>query len=281
MRDDVLVEAEALAGMLRSERPPVVLDVRWSLGGGDGRELHASGHVPGAVYVDMDTELAGPASAGGGRHPLPSIEQLESAARRWGIRGDSVVVAYDDVGNTSAARAWWLLRWGGLERVSLLDGGLRAWWDAGFELEAGSVEPSPGDVVLTPGHMPTLDADAAARLAREGVLLDARAAERYRGEREPIDPVAGHIPGALSAPVDANLAPDGRFAGDGALRRRYRSLGVDGAITVGVYCGSGVAAAHHVAALAVAGFEAALYPGSWSQWCGDPSRPIALGREPG
>ncbi|MGY1784807.1 sulfurtransferase [Geodermatophilus sp. SYSU D00698] len=254
----------------------MLLDVRWALGDPHGRERYLAGHLPGAVFVDLETELAAPPSAAGGRHPLPSPAALQAAARRWGIRSGDAVVAYDATGGQAAARAWWLLRWGGLTDVRLLDGGLDAWVAAGGELETGDVVPEPGDVVLTGGRMPTLTADEAAALpARGGVLLDARAGERYRGEREPVDPRAGHVPGAVSAPTGENLRADGRFRTD--LAERFAALGVRPGTAVGVYCGSGVTAAHEVAALAEAGVEAALWPGSWSQWSADPSRPVATG----
>src|SRR5690606_15136427 len=205
---------------------------------------------------------------------------FQQAARRWGVSAGSRVVVYDSVGGTSAARAWWLLRYFGVDDVHLLDGGLAAWTAQGLALEPGEVTPDPGDVVVRPGGMPVLDADEAAALADgAGVLLDARAGERYRGEVEPVDPQAGHVPGAVSAPTTDNLRPDGRFLSTADLRRRFADLGVpagDGP-AVGVYCGSGVTASHEVAALAVAGVSAALYPGSWSQWSNDPSREVATG----
>ena len=188
------------------------------------------------------------------------------------------MVAYDATGGLAAARAWWLLRWGGLADVRLLDGGLDAWVRAGGALETGDVVPAPGDVTLTGGGMPVLTIDEAAALpASGGVLLDARAGERYRGEVEPIDPRAGHVPGAVSAPTTENLAADGTFLRMTELVDRFVALGVGPRTTVGVYCGSGVNAAHEVAALAAAGIEAALWPGSWSQWSADPSRPAATG----
>lgn len=281
-RAHVLLDAPTLRALLASGAPVTVLDVRWALGRTDGREQHAAGHVPGAVYVDLDTELAAAPSPGAGRHPLPALADLQRAARRWGVRAGVPVVAVDAVGGTSAARAWWLLRWAGVRDVRLLDGGLDAWVAAGGELETGDVRPMPGDVVLVEGELPTLDADAAARLARgPGRLLDARAAERYRGEVEPVDPRAGHVPGAVSAPTTGNLGPDGRFLPAEDLRARFAALGVDGAAPVGVLCGSGVTAAHEIAALATLGIGAALYPGSWSQWSADPGRPVAVGPDPG
>jgi len=272
---DVLVGAAELRERLARPPTPVVLDVRWRLGDAEGHAHYLEGHIPGAVFVDLERELASPPSTAGGRHPLPSLAALQASARRWGIRADSEVVVYDDVGNLSAARAWWLLRWGGLSKVRMLDGGLAAWRAAGGGIETGESEPEPGDVDLSAGNMPVLDADAAAGLARDGVLLDARTGERYRGEVEPIDPRAGHIPGAISAPTAENLHEDGTFATAAGLSERFRALGVERGLALGVYCGSGITAAHEVAALALAGFDAALYPGSWSQWCADPSRPIA------
>jgi thiosulfate/3-mercaptopyruvate sulfurtransferase len=288
MRERVLVDAASLAADLQIgggtdpvEGRPVVLDVRWALGMTDGHDQYRAGHLPGAVYVDLETELAAHGSASKGRHPLPSASAFQEAARRWGVSAGSRVVVYDSVGGTSAARAWWLLRYFGARDVRILDGGLAAWTAEGFALEPGDVTPEPGDVVAQPGGMPVLDADDAAALADgEGVLLDARAAERYRGEMEPVDPQAGHIPGAASAPTTENLRADGRFLSTAELKRRFGELGVSTGSTsggVGVYCGSGVTASHQVAALAVAGVDAALYPGSWSQWSNDPTREVATG----
>lgn len=280
---DVLVDADALAAELAGPTPPVLLDVRWALGDPHGRDHHRAGHLPGAVYVDLDTELADhPTEPTRGRHPLPAVADLEAAARRWGVSAGRPVVVHDAAGGLTAARAWWLLRWGGHPDVRILDGGLAAWTAAGYGSLVGDVAvPAPGDVVLDGGHLPVLDADGAAALARTGRLLDARAGERYRGEVEPVDPRAGHVPGAVSAPTGDNLDADGRFPGPAALRERFAALGVHTGVAVGVYCGSGVTAAHEVAALAVAGVPAALYPGSWSAWSNDPARPVATGPEEG
>jgi thiosulfate/3-mercaptopyruvate sulfurtransferase len=270
------------AAELLAARPrPALLDVRWALGDPHGREHHRAGHLPGAVFVDLDAELAGPPSPEEGRHPLPSLQRLQRAARRWGLRAGASVVVYDATGGLAAARAWWLLRWASVPDVRILDGGLDAWQRAGGPLEAGEVVPEPGDVVLTGGGMPVLDADAAAALpGTGGVLLDARAGERYRGEVEPVDPRAGHVPGAVSAPTTGNLTPEGTFAPVAVLKERFAALGVRPGTPVGVYCGSGVTAAHEVAALAEAGIAAALWPGSWSQWSSDPGRPVATGPDP-
>jgi thiosulfate/3-mercaptopyruvate sulfurtransferase len=277
--EPVLVSADEL---LAAEGPVALLDVRWALGDPHGREQYLAGHLPGAVFVDLDTELAGPPSPAEGRHPLPTLEALQASARRWGIRTGERVVAYDAGPGTAAARAWWLLRWGGLRDVRLLDGGLAAWQRAGGPVETGDVRPEPGNVTLPGGGMPVLDIDAAAALpGAGGVLLDARAGERYRGEREPVDPRAGHVPGAVSAPTTENVAADGAFLPVAVLSERFAALGVQPGLEVGVYCGSGVHASHEIAALAVAGIDAALWPGSWSQWSHDPARPAATGPAPG
>ena len=250
--------------------------MRWALGDPNGRAHYLDGHLPGAVYVDLDTELAGSPKPRAGRHPLPEAGDLQSAARRWGVEAGRPVVVYDNVGGLSAARAWWLLRSGGVD-VRILDGALAGWIASGFDIESGLVTPDPGDITLVPDQLPVLTADEAAALPARGILLDARAPERYRGEVEPIDPRAGHIPGAVSAPTGANLNGDLTFLEPATLRRRFAELGVSDATTVGVYCGSGVTAAHQIAALESIGIHAALYPGSWSAWSSDPDRPIATG----
>lgn len=273
----VLISAHELADRIGSV---VVLDVRWRLDQPDGRADHGAGHIPGAVYVDLDTELAEHGAPMDGRHPLPSTERLQVAARRWGVStGDAVVVA-DDLNGMAAARAWWLLRAAGVTDVRILDGGLRAWRDAGLPIEEGAVEPEAGDVVLGPfgpgaGALVAIDIDAAAAFPETGLLIDARAGERYRGEVEPMDPRAGHIPGAVNRPTGANLTQGGGFKPAAELRAEFEALGVRDGVPVAVYCGSGVTAAHEIAALAIAGFDAALYPGSWSQWSNHPDRAVA------
>jgi thiosulfate/3-mercaptopyruvate sulfurtransferase len=277
-----LIGVMELAAALTGENSPVILDVRWRLGGPPGIDGYRAGHLPQAVFVDLDRDLAGPPGAGG-RHPLPAPGDVQAAMRRAGISQDAGVVVYDDRDSTVAARAWWTLRYFGHHAVQVLDGGYQAWVDAGQPVSTTEPDPRPGDFTARPGGMPVLDAAAAARVARSGVLLDARAGERYRGEAEPVDLVAGHIPAAVSAPTAANVGSDGRFRDAVALRERFAALGVTGAADspVGAYCGSGVTAAHEVLALARAGIPAALYVGSWSGWVADPSRPVATGPEPG
>jgi thiosulfate/3-mercaptopyruvate sulfurtransferase len=273
----ILVDVPKLQNMCRSEPSPRLLDVRWRLGDPNGHEQYLAGHIPGASYVDLDLELAAPATPKTGRHPLPSIDQLQAAARGWGLRQGETVVVYDDNASMSAARAWWLLRWAGVVTVYLLDGGLGAWRAAGGDLATGSEDREAGDVQLSAGHMPTVQIGTVADVARRGLLLDARAVERFRGDSEPIDPKAGHIPGAASAPTTGNLTADGRFKSAAELEDLFVSMGARPGTAIAVYCGSGVTAAHEVAALAIAGFDAALYPGSWSEWSNDDDLPVATG----
>jgi thiosulfate/3-mercaptopyruvate sulfurtransferase len=273
---NAIISASALARDLTGPTPPVVLDVRWQLGGPHLGDAYEEAHLPGAVFVDLDAELAGPAGPAG-RHPLPDVEAFGTAMRAAGVSADRDVVVYDGGQGWAAARAWWLLSWSGHPSVRVLDGGLAHWTGP---LESGRPSPAPGDFVPAPGALPLLDADGAAELARSGLLLDARAGERYRGEVEPIDPVGGHIPGAVSAPTTENVVEGGRLRPAGELTDRFAALGADGASRVGVYCGSGVSGAHQVLALAVAGIPAALYVGSWSEWSADASRPVATGAEP-
>ncbi|MFI0216997.1 sulfurtransferase [Streptomyces lydicus] len=278
---NAIITATELASELAGATPPVLLDVRYQLGGPPGRPVYEAGHLPGAVYVDLDSELAGPPGAAG-RHPLPDLDVFAGAMRAAGVRADRPVVVYDGGQGWAAARAWWLLRWSGHPDVRVLDGGLAAWQAAGKELSTDKEAPQAGDFTPAPGALPLLTADGAAALARRGVLLDARAGERYRGEVEPIDRVAGHIPGAVSAPTTENVAEGGTVFRDASeLAERFAALGATADAEVGVYCGSGVSAAHQVLALAVAGVPAALYVGSWSEWTADPARPVATGPQPG
>jgi thiosulfate/3-mercaptopyruvate sulfurtransferase len=291
---DPLISPAELAEALAGDEPPVLIDVRWRLGGPPGIDSYLEGHVPGAVYIDLDTQLAGlPGDCG--RHPLPATADFESAMRAAGVRSGRTVVVCDEADSTTAARAWWMLRYYGHERVRVLDGGFRAWAAAGLPVSTddpataeetvstGDTGPEPGDFTAQPGRMPVLDAASAGTLARSGILLDARAPARYRGQTEPVDRVAGHIPGALSAPTAENVTAEGRFRTVGELRARFADLGIKSAAAdeVGVYCGSGVTAAHEMLALTMAGIPAALYVGSWSDWISDPNRPVATGPQPG
>lgn len=281
-REDLLVDADRLAAELDRADPPTLLDVRWRLVGPPGRDDYAAGHLPGAVFADLDTDLCGSPGAAG-RHPLPDPAALERALRAAGVRTDHPVVVYDGGDALAAARAWWTLRWAGHRPVRLLHGGYPAWVTAGLPTSTGVPVPSPGDVTVRPGALPVLDAGAAARLAdAAGLLLDVRAAPRYRGEIEPIDPVAGHVPGAVNLPAPEFVGADGRFPAADALRSRFAVAGVVDDVPVGAYCGSGVTAAQAVLALHLAGrLDAALYVGSWSNWVADPVRPVAVGETPG
>lgn len=281
-RDQVLITVTELASLIQRGDPVTILDVRWRLDEPDGRMRYQLGHIPGAVYVSLEDELSDHAVVGRGRHPLPSGRNLEAAAREWGVRQDVPVVVYDDWNRAGSARAWWVLTAAGIANIRILDGGLGAWRSAGYDLQPGPVHPRQGNVTvphndLHAGKRPTLTAEQSG--AGTVTLLDARAPERFRGEVEPLDPVAGHIPGAKNMPSGEVLAADGTFLGDYALRRLLSDHGIGRHDGVGVYCGSGVTAAITIAALAATGREAALYPGSWSEWCSDPARAVARGPE--
>ncbi len=259
---------------LRAGPEVTVLDVRWELGGPSGADAYAAGHIPDAVFVDLDSDLSGPPGPAG-RHPLPDAAAFERSMRSAGVTRGRPVVVYDAGNAIAAARAWWVLRYFGHRDVAVLDGGLAAWLAAGGPLTREVPDVEPGDFAARAGGMPLLDAEGAAALARRGALLDARAPERFRGEVEPVDPVAGHIPGARNAPASATLAADGRYLEPRALRERFASAGVGDGVEVGAYCGSGVSAAQDVLALELAGIRAALYPGSWSEWITDSTREVA------
>lgn len=279
MRGRVLISAAELTALVRDGDRPVILDVRWRLDAPDGRPAYLQGHLPGAVYVSLDDELSDHSVVGRGRHPLPSGAALQGAARRWGIRGGQPVVVYDDWNRAGSSRAWWVLTAAGLPDVRILDGGLAAWVSAGGVLETGPVTPQAGDVTvahtdLYAGALATLTAGQVADGA-VATVLDARAPERFRGDTEPVDPVAGHIPGARNLPSVSLLAEDGRFLPDVEITARLAAC--DPRDSVGVYCGSGVTASVVIAALSAAGAQAALFPGSWSQWSAEADRPVATG----
>jgi thiosulfate/3-mercaptopyruvate sulfurtransferase len=233
--------------------------------------------------MDLDADLAAPRGQGPGRHPLPTAEVFARAAGRVGIGSDTHVIAYDASGGAYAARLWWLLRYFGHSNVSLLDGGWPAWQAAGFPTTLEAPTITPATFVAVPHPEMVVDAAAVDALRRDprALVLDARLAERYEGKVEPIDPQAGHIPGALSAPYPGNLCDDGRMKNAEDLRERFLALGADSADAIVCYCGSGVTAAHIVLALHIAGrTDALLYEGSWSDWSSDPTRPVAIGPEP-
>lgn len=284
MTTDLLVSAGWLAQHLHDPNVRPV-DVRWYLTEpGRGRSEYTEGHIAGAPYLSLDDDMAERPAGDRGRHPLPTPERFAQAVGRAGIGPDTHVVAYDSSGGAYAARLWWLLRYFGHERVSLLDGGWQAWEAGGHPTERGETSVEPASFTPRPHPEMVLDTPAVeALLGQPGVLLlDARASERYEGRVEPIDPRAGHIPGARSAPYAGNLAADGSMQSPEVLRERYTALGADSAERVVAYCGSGVTAAHDVFALHLAGLPGAqLYEGSWSGWSSDPKRPIATGSEPG
>lgn len=266
-----LITASELAG----QRDPCILDCRFDLAEpAAGRSRYRAGHIPGAHYLDLDHDLSAPVVPGrSGRHPLPDRNAFGTLIGRLGIAPKRQVVVYDDAGGAIAGRAWWLLRWLGHARVALLDGGMDAWLGEGRPLEAGAARQPDGSPY--PERRPLTRTIGPEELpSAELLLLDARTRTRFRGETEPIDPVAGHIPGARSAPFEDNLA-DGRFRTPRELQMRFAAFG-DGPFAC--YCGSGVTAAHNVLAMVHAGLpEPALYPGSWSEWIADPERPIAIG----
>lgn len=277
-----LVSTADLDASITRGEPPVVLDLRWRLNGPPGRDSYAAGHLPGAVYLDIDGDLSAEPGAGG-RHPLPEPEHLQAVLRAAGVTAGRAVVAYDDADGSVAARAWWLLRWAGHPEVGILDGGFAAWVAEGRAVTTEVPRPAAGDIVVRAGQLPVVDAAEAAALARAGSLLDARANPRYLGDVEPIDPRAGHIPGAVNAPFTGHVGPDGRWLPPAQLRARFEELGVADDRPAGAYCGSGVTASAVVLALELAGRSepAALYAGSWSHWSSDPERPVATGPEPG
>jgi thiosulfate/3-mercaptopyruvate sulfurtransferase len=278
-----LVPADILADALDEVD---VLDVRWTLGGPPGIEGFMAGHVPGARYADLETVFAQvPADPVDerGRHPLPDPGELADALAALGLAGERPVVLVDGGNLMAAARAWWVLRWLGWppEAVAVLDGGQAAWDAAGLPVETGAgVQAAPAQQrrrAAVGGQLPVVDADAAARLARNGRLLDARAPARWRGDIEPVDPRAGHIPGAINLPWDVDLGADGRFRPPSELRALLAAAGFDDGEPLAVSCGSGVSAAHLVLAAEVAGLPLpALYPGSFSGWCADPDHPVEV-----
>lgn len=280
--DPPLIRADELADLLAGSRPPVVLDVRYPGPAStvDGHAQYLAGHIPDAAYVDLEAVLAAPHEPGvTGRHPLPSAEVFEAGMRAAGVSDDRAVVVYDDWMSIAAARAWWLLGYHGHGDVRVLDGGWRAWTDAGLPTVTGTGPVTPGDFTARPGGRTLITAEQAARIGTSGVLLDARPANRYRGEDETIDPVGGHIPGAVSLPAVELVDAQGRLLPPPELVQRFRAAGAEDGAVVGVYCGSGIQACQVALAGAAAGVldDPALYAGSWSEWVADPSRPVERG----
>lgn len=278
-RARTLMTVDDLAGRLGADSGVVLLHVRDE----DTGKPIEGGVIPGAFDVYLASHFSGAPTKAGGKRPLPDVAAFEANARKWGVNPESLVVVYDDTSGAQASRAWWTFRWAGFANVRLLDGGIVAWKAAGKSLaEQPATAPGGGSVALSAGHMPTIEADDAQSLAREGVLLDARGKAAYIGApAEPGKPATGHIPGAILAPSAGNIGADARFKPDDELRAGLANFVADGSRQIGVYCGSGNAAAHQIAALHAAGVEAALYVGSWSAWSADPDRPVATGPEPG
>lgn len=282
MHREPLISAQELAARLRGGPgvTPLVLDVRWQLGSDDGYDAYLQGHLPGAVFVDMERDLSGERTEDGpgGRHPMPTVDDFELDMAECGVDNDRLVVVYDDYGSLGAARAWWLLRHFGKFDVLVLDGGIRAWRAQRLPIESGLRLVEEGDFSVRRSRINVLDAEQAALYAREGLLIDGRPADRFHGENETVDPVAGHIPGAVSVPARSLLNPDGTFLPAARLREVLGAVGVDGDRPVATYCGSGVQASHLALAISAAGLggQVPVYIGSWSDWITDPARPIEV-----
>ncbi|WP_296555540.1 sulfurtransferase [Pigmentiphaga sp.] len=284
MSFSTLISAQALHALLQSPSPAVVFDCSFDLSDiGAGERAHAAGHIPGAFHVHLDRDLSGPKTGGNGRHPLPRREDFAALMARLGVSDATQVVCYDTAGGAMAARLWWLLRWAGHGAVAVLDGGLAAWRDAGYPLEAGQpAAPAPGTFTLRPPRVATTTyEDVLANLDAPAprLVVDARAPDRFRGQNETLDAVGGHIPGAANRFLRDNLQPDGHFKPAAQLRAEFEAvLGGTPADRVISQCGSGVTACHNLLAMEVAGLTGAvLYPGSWSEWSSRPGSPIATG----
>ncbi|MGI9455639.1 MAG: sulfurtransferase [Aeoliella sp.] len=272
-----LISAAELAAHL-DDPNWIVVDCRFSLADpGAGRRMYAEAHLPGARFADLDDDLSSSITPTSGRHPLPDPDAFRNRLGEWGIDSSVQVVAYDDSGGALAARMWWLLRWMGHRAVAILDGGYSAWTSAGLTTTAEVPTPARREFTGKPDSSLWLTTDELARAldANEVLLIDAREVERFRGETEPIDPVAGHVPGAINLPFAENIGNDRRFCSPEELRRRFTAVIGDRGSIVSM-CGSGVTACHNLLALEIAGFpDARLYAGSWSEWIRDPARGVA------
>ena len=281
IRNRVLLTPAELHAMQAAGADLIILAVQ-SINPYTGAHSIRDRRIAGAIDTEAYSDFQASASPEHGARPLPAIEDLQAAARRWGLRPKATIVVYDSDRSMVAARAWWVLRWAGLPDVRVLDGGMPAWLMAGLPTTDQSPQPTPSTITLSPGNMPELDADTAQALPQHGVLLDARIRPNYvGGPTADGEAPRGHIPGALSAPAPDNVTDYGNFADSDTLQGIYGALGADGTQPVGVYCGAGMSAAHSVLALAAFGVEAAMYVGSWSQWSNDPTRPVARGGLPG
>ena len=283
--EKLLLTTEELAKHL-DDPAWVAFDVRHDLADLEaGRKAYAEGHVPGAYFLHMDEDLSGPKTGRNGRHPLPDVHAFAQRIARCGVEPRTQVVAYDAMGGSFAVRLWWMLRWLGHERVALLDGGWPAWVREGRPVSRETPPERAGSFAPRPRLGATVDAAFVERFRNDAAvrMVDARAPARYAGAQEPLDPVAGHVPGAVNRFWQQNLAADGRFKDAPALREEWAAALGGGEAANSVHmCGSGVTACHNLFALAVAGLgDARLYPGSWSEWCADPARPVATGRDPG
>lgn len=275
-RSDVLITVDDLAARMSGAPGLIILDVSDDL---DASPLERP-VIPGAIAVSLASGLSGPATKHGGRRPLPDPKVLQENLRRWSIDTESLVVVYDNASGGQAGRAWWTLRWAGHTNTRLLDGGFAAWTAAGHDTAAQPAHPAAtGNISVVPGGMPVIDADEAADIARNGALLDARGKKGYEGEAD--KPATGHIPGAICAGAKESIGDDGCFKSTEDLHALFAGLGADGTQPVGVYCGSGNAAAFELAGMYAAGLEAPLFVGSWSAWSADPARPVAQGAERG
>ena len=274
-RARTLITVDELIRLIDSGAPVVLLDVIDE----QGAAPEERPKIPGALSVHLANDFSGTPTATSGRRPLPDVSDLQAKARAWGISKTTPVVVYDNAGAAQASRAWWTLRWAGLTDVRVLDGGYGAWVAAGrpSSTNVATRASGVGDVVLTPGQMPTINADEAAKLAQQSRLFDARPRASYVGD--PAKAGTGHIPGAVHAPSGGNIM-DGKFKPSDELQAGFSKLGANGSGPIGVYCGSGNSAAHAVAAMAAAGLDAALYVGSWSAWSADPARPAVTGPDP-